>query len=91
MQLGAQRAETVGNEFAKLRPLGGWYQICLRFPTSGRGDKSEHCLPQEACEPPGCPAPRSEERRMKRCAPWLLVATVMLQFDPPALVLYLDP
>jgi hypothetical protein len=27
---------------------------------------------------------------MKRCAPWLLVATVMLQFDPPALVLYLD-
>ena len=27
---------------------------------------------------------------MKRCAAWLLVATVMLQFDPPALVLYLD-
>ena len=27
---------------------------------------------------------------MKRRAAWLLVATVMLQFDPPALVLYLD-
>ena len=28
---------------------------------------------------------------MNRWAAWLLVTTVMLQLDPPALVVYLDP